>query len=56
MEDNGLNWAQIHKEEEKNSKEKTPINVSVNRDKDLYLIMCEALKTGGSNTKNNCKK
>ncbi len=26
------------------------------KDKDLYLILCEALKTGGSNTKNNCKK
>jgi hypothetical protein len=26
------------------------------KDKDLYLIMCEALKTGGSNTKNNREK
>jgi hypothetical protein len=26
------------------------------KDKDLYLIVCEALKTGGSNTKNNRKK
>ncbi len=56
MKDNDLNWAQVHKEEEKNSKEKTPINLSLMKDKDLYLIVCEALKTGGSNTKNNCKK
>jgi hypothetical protein len=25
-------------------------------DKDLYLMVCEALKTGGSNTKNNHTK
>jgi hypothetical protein len=56
MNDNDLNWPQVHEEEEKNSKEKTPINVSSMKDKDLYLIVCEALKTGGSNTKNNCEK
>jgi hypothetical protein len=56
MKDNDLNWAQVHKEEEKNSKEKTPINVSLMKDKDLYLIVCEAMKAGGSNTKNNREK
>ena len=29
----------------------TAIEVKKMNDKDLYLIMCEALKTGGSNTK-----
>ncbi len=34
----------------------TAIDVTKMNNKDLYLIVCEALKTGGSNTKNNREK
>ena len=52
-----LNWAALYKDEAKESKKKmTAIDVKKMNDKDLYLIVCEALKTGGSNTKNNHEK
>ncbi len=57
MKETDLNWAAIHKDEAKGSKKKmTAINVTKMNNKDLYLIVCEALKTGGSNTKNHRKK
>ena len=47
-----LNWAAICEDEAKGSKKKmTAIDVTKMNNKDLYLIVCEALKTGGSNTK-----
>ncbi len=52
-----LNWEKVHAEgEEKSSKAKTPIDVSKMHNKDLFLIVCNALKAGASKTKNNLEK
>jgi hypothetical protein len=57
MKETDLNWAKIHDEEEKTGrKAKTPIDVSKMDDKDLFLIVCNALKTGTSKTKINHEK
>ncbi len=57
MKNNDLNWAKLHDEEdETSSKAKTPINVSKIHEKDLFLIVCNALKAGTSKTKTNHEK
>jgi len=57
MKDNDLNWATLFEDEDKDSK-KTPtsINVKDMKDKELFLNVCEALQTGGRNTKTNREK
>ena len=57
MKDDDLNWATLFEDEDKDGK-KTPtsINVKDMKEKELFLNVCEALQTGGRNTKTNREK
>ena len=57
MKDDDLNWAAVFEDEDKDSKKTTTsINIKDMKDKELFLNVCEALQTGGSNTKKHRKK
>jgi hypothetical protein len=57
MKDDDLNWAAVFEDEDKDSKKTmASINIKDMKDKELFLNVCEALQTGGSNTKKNAKK
>jgi esterase/lipase superfamily enzyme len=47
-----LDYSVLNKEEEKDTKTAaTPMEITKMTDKELFLIVCEALETGGQNTK-----
>lgn len=52
MSDDDLDYSVLNKEEEKDTKTAaTPMEITKMTDKELFLIVCEALETGGQNTK-----